>query len=137
MSNRIYSSSLLDMDYDAKNNLILYTWHPTTAEMTDREYQTEHLQIVHFSQKYGIANHLIDTRNFRYAIGLEMQEWANQNFYPPLIASGSKKFALLIPSDIFAQVSIEQTIEEGKVEGIVQTKYFQDISKAKSWLLDS
>ncbi|TAF65333.1 MAG: hypothetical protein EAZ55_08715 [Cytophagales bacterium] len=116
--------------------MIVYVWHPTTSNMTNTDYQNEHLQIVKFSEMHQIAKHLIDTRNFTFTIGLEMQEWANQNFYPPLMASGSRKFSLVIPSDLFAQVSIEQTVEDSGTADVVQTRYFDDIEKARAWALE-
>jgi hypothetical protein len=136
MSQMVYKSHFLEMHHEKEHNLMRYVWYRSTNNMTNAEYQKEHLEIVSFSEKYQITRHLIDTRSFAFTIGTDMQEWAGEHFYPPLIASGSLKFSLVVPANLFAQISIEQTIEDGGVDGVIQTRYFDNLEKARTWVLE-
>lgn len=136
MSEHIYSSKFLDMHYEAEKSLILYIWRETTAEMLSTEYKIELLEIVKFSEKYQIAKHLVDTQLFAFIVDIDMQEWVAQNFYPHLVASGSKKFSFVVSPDLFAQVTLEQAVEGGRTADVVESKYFNDIDQARAWALE-
>jgi hypothetical protein len=50
------------------------------------------------------------------------------------LQAGIKKFAYLVSKDLFSQVSIEQTMEEGNAQEIFETCYFADETEALTWL---
>ncbi len=71
--------------------------------------------------------------NMKYVIGLEMQEWMNKEILT--IAVNFKKSAYIVPTELFAQVSVEQTMEEETGQKIVQ-QYFENEDEARKWLLE-
>jgi len=63
-----------------------------------------------------------------------MQTWVETEIFPRLIASGMKKFAVILPADILKQMALEQTMEEEK-SGAFQSQYFSNMEDAKKWAL--
>ncbi len=62
-----------------------------------------------------------------------MQEWMNKEILT--IAVDIKKSAYIVPTELFAQVSVEQTMDEVVGQRIVQ-QYFENESEAWKWLME-
>lgn len=110
-----------------------YTWQAATEEMTEEEYHEQNDTILETVSEHDIRKHLLDTRKFNFAITPEIQEVVVERFFTPLTLLGEQKAAFLVPEDIFAQVSLEQVMEE-EVSGTLKTRYFDDEETAKTWL---
>ena len=70
-------------------------------------------------------------------INPEVIEWANSEWLPGMMKVGLKKMALIVPEDLFAQVSLEDftdTAREYYNEITLKSRYFTDIEVAKQWL---
>lgn len=110
-----------------------YTWQTATEDMTEEEYHEQNDIILETVNEHNIRKHLLDTRKFNFAITPEIQEVVVQRFFAPLTLLGDQKAAFLVPEDIFAQVSLEQVMEE-EASGTLKTRYFEDEDAAKTWL---
>jgi len=77
---------------------------------------------------------LVDTQHFLMPVVPETQEWVNAHIHQRSLKAGIKKFAYLVSKDLFSQVSIEQTMEEGNAKEIFDTRYFENESEAMGWL---
>ncbi|WP_020530000.1 hypothetical protein [Flexithrix dorotheae] len=114
-------------------DIIEYHWTEETVNFTEKEYKSEHMVIGDISEKYNIEKHLVDTLKFRFIITPEYQNWINDNLFPRLVKSGTKKLAFVVPEYIFPQVSIEQTMEQ---EAAFQTQYFDNLEAGRKWLAE-
>lgn len=70
-----------------------------------------------------------------HIITLDVQEWIDENLSPIYEEIKLEKLAVCVSSDLFAQVSVEQTISES-IYSVYQTKYFKEEKAAKAWLLE-
>ncbi|MDX2305111.1 MAG: hypothetical protein NW226_20035 [Microscillaceae bacterium] len=78
---------------------------------------------------------LIDSTFFDFAIDPSLQKWFDDQIFSATIKSGIQKVGIVISKDLFAQVSVEQTMEEG--QGIMHlTRYFRTYQEARYWLLN-
>lgn len=117
---------------EAESRLEQY-WTNPNATMSEEEYKVDMFNYLKFVEQYQIKHALIDTRLFGFTITPEVQEWVDK----VIAVKANKivqKIAFLLPSDIFEQVSIQQTMEEqnGQVYGGVA--YFETIEEAIKWL---
>jgi len=76
---------------------------------------------------------LVDTRNFMFTVAVETQEWVDMEINRYVRQNGVKCLAFLTSPDIFAQVSIEQTLEEHHAASL-QPRFFDNYELAVSWL---
>ncbi len=133
----VYQSKYLTLMIEPEKELIKVVWSATTENMTDEEFRTELIRYAEIAEKYRPQKSLIDTTNFLMTIMPETQEWVNINIHQRVAAtkkSSRKKVAYLISKELFPQVSIEQTMEEGNVKEIFETRYFEDEKQAIDWL---
>lgn len=132
----IYESRFQRIGWSPTYRLMFYGWTTETAFFTEAEYQHEHKVIGDVSEQYKVVNHLIDTFHFRFTIPPHLQEWVGANLFPRLEKSDTQKMSFVVPPDVFAQVSIQQTMEED-TRHIFQIHYFENTEDAHDWLLDS
>jgi hypothetical protein len=83
-------------------------------------------------KKIGNVNVLADARQFNFSIVPETQVWVNENVIGLYPKHGVSKLGFLVSPDLFAQVSIEQTIDEKKQA--FQVRYFEEEAGAMQWL---
>ncbi len=91
--------------------------------------QAEKIVIETAKPKYIFA----DTLDMKFSIYPDLQEWHNKEIFPVFVKVNLRKLAVLVSSDLFTQVSIDQLIGEGK-GGEMVTQYFEDEKKAIEWL---
>ena len=101
--------------------------------MTDDEFKKEMSIIYDMVDKKKPKIALINLLDMKYVIGLEMQEWMNKKILTAEV--NFKKSAYIVPTELFAQVSVEQTMEEETGQKIVK-QYFENEDEARKWLLE-
>lgn len=128
----IYESIYQKITKPKTKNFFIIFW-TNTEKMEDEDYKYEVLQQIKYYLKYKVQGSLIDTSNFEYAIPPRVQEWASKEIFPPVAKAGLRYVAVLIPSDFYAQLSIDQYINEDK-ENLLEFHYFGEMTLAKTWL---
>ncbi|TAD95360.1 MAG: hypothetical protein EAZ97_15640 [Bacteroidetes bacterium] len=119
--------------FEAENSILEVFW--TNTDLLDEEsYKKEVLWQLDIVLQYCPKNILIDTRFFDFTITPEVQDWANTEVLPKVMTTGVRKIALLISKSLFAQVSIEQQMEDNP-NALNLVAYFEDYESAKKWLL--
>jgi hypothetical protein len=109
-------------------------WASATANMKDDEFRKELENYAEVAEKYRPTKSLVDTQNFLFTVVPDTQKWVNENIHQRSLQAGIKKFAYLVSKDLFSQVSIEQTMEEGNAKEVFETCYFADETEALTWL---
>ena len=131
----LFESRYLQISLDEEKSIIINKWLPTTKDMTDEEYQENMLEFVKLAEAHKPKFHLIESEEFLYGITVDMQEWTNNEIFPRLAAAGIKKIAFTVSSELVAQMSIEQALEEDKAAAF-QVKYFDSKEDAVNWFFE-
>jgi len=129
----IYHSEYVKHIYYPQKQVLEAVW-TEGGLMNDEEYRKESLNFLKTANTCKAYGNLIDTQDFQFTIVPKTQEWLNTIVFPKLIATGVKKMAFLVTEELFAQVSIEQTMEEDTAKEGFQTYYFKNRDEAMLWL---
>jgi hypothetical protein len=130
----VYQSKYLTLAVETSKEFIKVLWSASTENMTDEEFRAELIKYAEVSEQYQPQKSLVDTQHFLMPVVPETQEWVNAHIHQRSLKAGIKKFAYLVSKDLFSQVSIEQTMEEGNAKEIFDTRYFENESEAMGWL---
>lgn len=132
----VYIGRFMYIEYDEANSVMLSRWDKSD-QMTEDDFRSEMIEYKNFAVAHKVRNYLVDNRAMYFAISPALQVWVNENIFPFTMHPEARKFAIVMPEDFIAQISLEQTIEEGeKTIGAVKTRYFDSLEKAHSWILD-
>jgi hypothetical protein len=132
---KVYESNYLTLVVNEQTQLLKVLWASATENMKDDEFRKELENYAEVAEKYQPTKSLVDTQNFLFTIVPDTQQWVNENIHQRSLKAGIKKFAYLVSKDLFSQVSIEQTMEEGNAQEIFETRYFDDETEALTWLM--
>ena len=81
----------------------------------------------------GTRKILADTRLSK-VITPEDQVWVTTNWMPRAVQAGFKWSALIVPKSALGKMSIDRMVEKLGPDNVVETKYFDDLEKARKWL---
>lgn len=131
----VFESEFSIFDWDEANSIFTHTFKPGSKGLTDEKFREEMAIYVESFQKYHPKRAIVDNRDLGFTISPELQEWHSKSVFPPCIEAGVERAALILTSDLFAQVAVEQLMEEEET-GAFQTQYFDDLENAKAWLME-
>lgn len=117
-----------------EKQMMWYEWFETSIDLTDEEYQEEMNKNAEQCLIKKLPLALVDLRNFKFMITPEMQAWTDQVIFPQFIESGLKRIAFVVSPDLFAQVSLEQMMDEDLAKEQFASKYFETKEEAEAWL---
>ncbi|WP_338814889.1 hypothetical protein V9L05_06780 [Bernardetia sp. Wsw4-3y2] len=132
---KLYQSNYLQIDAFDEQKLLELTWLPATANMTSEEYKNEHVELLKFILEQKIEKVLGNTKELYFVVNPKVQEWMNENIFVPAMEVGFSKLAVVMSTEFFAQLAIEQVMEE-EVGQQIMTKYFDDIEEAREWIVN-
>lgn len=115
-----------------ENRIVKAVWTQETQDMEGAGFQEAIQNIWKGVRNTKPIGFLGDTRQFNFVVSLSLQAWYGENI-GDTFGTGTNKIAMLVNSELIAQLSIEQTIEEDKSG--VKTRYFDEEDKAITWLL--
>jgi len=131
---RVFEHSSLCIDYFKEDDFLL-----VKRFVSDSSDQDEFKKIINewriTIEKYKPQKQLIDYSNYIFSITPELQQYINNQLMKPAYEAGIRKVAFLISHDLFAQVTIEKTMQKNSEE-MFEIKYFDNFKKAKDWLLN-
>ncbi len=131
---RVFEHSTLCIDYFKEDDFLLVKRY--VSDSTD---QDEFKKIINKWQitieKYKPQKQLIDYSDYSFSITPELQQYINDQLMKPAYEAGVRKVAFLISHDLFAQMTIEKTVQKN-TEEMFEIKYFDNFKKAKDWLLN-
>jgi len=130
-----YETAFTIISYDREKEFQHQIWKHS-EDITEDEVKHEVNLNAQGTIIHGAKLLLSDTRNFTFTISPELQNWMIDNFFKLIIKAGVKKYAILVSSDLFSQVSIEQTVDENKDNSVI-TRYFDSEDEAKKWLFEN
>ena len=130
----VHESKFWKFGYDKTDSMMIYQWYETSEQLTDLEYKNEMKKNAEEFEKYKPTKSLVDLRSFLFTISPEVQEWTDMTIFPRFIEAGLKRIAFIVSSDLFAQVSVEQMLEENTAITSFQSRYFDHYFQARNWL---
>jgi hypothetical protein len=131
---KLHESKYVIIDWEPSTSIISYIYTPDADErMTGEDFKANMTVYGSLCQRYQPQRLLIDLRNLRFTITPDLQEWTAKEIAPRTMSL--KRIAILVSNDIFAQMSIEQLMEEeGIADKYSAPRYFNSEVEAKSWL---
>jgi hypothetical protein len=106
---------------------------PDNVEMTNEMFMAMMSNYAKLVEQYQPVYLLLDSRLGAFPVPPSVQEWVAQNIAPRTMSI--KRIANLISADLFAQISVEQLMEEQEIANYYQVNYFQDQTLGENWLL--
>jgi hypothetical protein len=131
----IYKSKYWNIFFEESTKMIVPAWNEKTIELTDELYKFEMEKYTELVEKYRPNKALVNCLKQSFAIGVDLQEWTNNTLFPRILAVGVTRVAILMPADLIAQLSLEQTMGEALGVKFV-TDYFDNEPEARKWLLE-
>lgn len=131
----MFQNRFVQFNLQPEENLLIETWTAETAQMLPFEWKNIHLDLVKAIEKYRPSKLLVHSEYLNFPITPDLQEWIANNIFPRAATAGLKKIAFVRPSDLFAQVSVEQLMEEDKVQHFT-TRFFPNAREARKWIYE-
>ena len=120
-------NSYLRVQYNQHTDSVEVTWKtPPTSE----EFRTGMNQAIDSMEKHQTGSLLSDTTHLG-ALSEADQQWSYTDWLQRALATGYQRFAVVVSSDIFAQMSVEDTLSQ--VQGVT-IQYFDTFAEGQEWL---
>ena len=127
-------SKYTEISYEQENSLIIQKFLSSTDKMNDDEFKEEMNKFVGMCEKYKPEHELVHLLDMKYIIASDMQAWMGKEIFPRY-ENIIKRMAFFVPSELFAQISVEQTMEEEAGQKFIQ-QYFENEAEARKWLTE-
>lgn len=135
---KIYTSKYVERFFDEENQMITSTWLTTTEHMNAEEFKEEMQQLATLIKEKEVRFILSITKDLRFPIVPELQQWVSEVIVPQFIEAKIEKQAIIIPEELIAQLSLEQTVDDVELtEHIHESKFFSGIAEAKAWFFNT
>lgn len=136
LSNKFYEDNYVFIAEDLEKSFI-YFFYKIAPEnmppMRDEDFQKSMTAYGKRVLEYRHSYLLVDTSNGSYTIAPEMQEWVAKEIAP--MTMSLTRMAFVLSPDIFAQVSLQQMMEEeGISDKYSKPQYFDKEEDALQWL---
>jgi hypothetical protein len=133
MRKQVYHSKYVSYEFDEKNSILIETW--TSEHLSNAIFKEEQMHKKELLETYRPTHILDDISQTDFSIDPELQEWTEQLFVPVFAEIGVTKYAIVLPTSLFGQVSMEQTVDEVKEQHDgIEFKYFDSEPEAENWL---
>ncbi len=135
----IYHSRFSKHEYDSKTKTIFTDWFKETSKMTSDDFKNEMqewLNAFYKCKPLYLYDRCVD---FSYTIVPDEQIWMANLLNAEWIKLGLKKYAHMVPVELFTEVSVEQMFDEFfqmKLENQYPIVNFDDKEKALKWLYE-
>lgn len=129
-----YDSIYSKVMYNVGKKLLTITWNENTETMDEDTFKRLLSEKLNLVKKYRPLMQLVDTQKFLFVIEPEMQEWISQRVFSQYEENGMRKLAFIQSEDYFAEMSLQQSIEEYQGK-ILETRYFLSLQEANAWLM--
>jgi hypothetical protein len=135
IASRGYRRELLFEDAHLKCELVVdltalvNTW---SGFLKGDEYRSRMERVVELMVAHGVHRVLADVRGIRSLVA-EDRAWTNEVWAPRAVAAGMRAMAVVLPSNVFAQLGVTRVVEKlGEVQ--ILTAQFEDAVEAQRWL---
>ncbi len=129
---KIHEDKYQVINYYPKGNYFECIWQ-NTEDMEEDDYKEGLRKQVELVKKYKVTKEIFNTKDFKFAISPELQQWTDEEIYTVKHELGVRQFALVTTEEMIAQLSLEQVTEEGKAD-LFQPKFFTSPQEAREFM---
>lgn len=130
----LYKNDFVCFAYSSEINFLLHEWKAKTASASWEDIKAVFEEYIKILKVKSPKLFLVNLKEFHYIITPEQQEWVDKNIHPLVLNEGKNRIAMLTSTDLFAQVSTEQLVEEEHGKKL-NVRFFDDEEEANKWLL--
>ena len=116
--------------YDKVNHLIVGKWK---AEPTSAEFREGLNSLISAIEHFKTGKLIIDT-TYLGVIHPDDQDWSVVEWGQRALKAGYSQTALIISSNIFTQMSVEETMNQFQEENPFSFAYFNNMEDAIDWI---
>jgi hypothetical protein len=129
-----FEESFIRISYDQELNTVFSEW--LTAP-TSEEFRQGMNQMIEAFKEFNTGILMSNTANIG-AIDPDDQEWSTTDWIARALPAGYKQFAVITSPDIFAQMSVEDTLTEVQLaNSTLKIQYFDNEADARQWIKES
>lgn len=111
-------------------------WWKDTTNMLMEDFKRLLLFAAESSEIHHPKSLFIDIRRFEFTVIPELQIWTNENVFTRYKEAGLEQFVYVVSEDLFAQVSVEQIMEEEEGQSFA-SHYFASVEEAQVFMKES
>jgi hypothetical protein len=126
---KVRDDELITMVYYPESKILHHTMHKFFFGQTFRDIMNQGVEVF---QKHGAQKWLSDDRAVT-AFTKEDLEWGDKDWFPRVLKSGWKYWAIIMPEKVVGQVAMKRMAENYSSRG-VQTRIFSSVDEARKWL---
>lgn len=130
----LYIDEYQTVIHNRELSLIEMDWKNTSSKLIPTSYMRRLNSVADYVEQYQPKNMLANLENLVYKGGSDMKKWVRNELYERFNHSGVQRIAFINSNDTITRLMVEDAIGEYR-DGKIETKYFEDLEKAKSWLL--
>ncbi|UII31704.1 hypothetical protein LVD17_25780 [Fulvivirga ulvae] len=123
-----FQEDFVKISYDPTYNYILHEW---LIPPTEEEFRTGCNQLVDAFKHFSANKVVVDTRQQGVIAG-DLLEWMGTDWVTRAVAAGYTHGAIIVPSDIFASLSLHDLQES--INNKVINQNFDSMSEALEWI---
>jgi hypothetical protein len=126
----VFSSEIGDVFFDTSINAVQITWkaYATTEEFREVLHHALTLMNERKADKW-----LANTKSLG-VINPEDHVWFNEVWMPQAMEAGTRRVAMIVSDDVFAQLSMDDIMDEVREIAPVRDRFFTTIEEAREWL---
>lgn len=123
----------LSVFLDRENELLEGVWNENNADITNEEIKQATIDTTRLIKLYSPKYFLASESNRQFPYSVDIQQWVGACYAEACISVGVKKFAMVMPTELIAQLSTEQTRDEAGILPF-EVQDFDDRETALRWL---
>jgi hypothetical protein len=100
---------------------------------SNEEYKLNLSRQVELVRKHNVARAIFDLRKMG-VLSAENQKYTSEVYMPEITRAGLRYSAIIVPQDLFGEVSAKNVTDKIKSAGKVPMQYFGDLPAAIAWL---
>jgi hypothetical protein len=122
-----YDKKFLKIEVDKANSLLIQHWFGFS---TSEQFHEGILKALEIFRKEKLTKMISDTKNAA-VVSKEETDFA-ASIVPDFIKAGLSKLVFVVPTNVFAQLSVEN-FKKG-TDSILKLQYCENLESAKAWL---
>lgn len=129
---KIFEEEFLEAFLNEKLNIVEATWRRgfKNQEIGTQEFKNHLISFVKLLKKFSVKGFLVNAKEYHFTVPVDLQEWHDKEIIPEYIELGIEKSVFILPDDLFANVSINQTFEENEAQKI-NTQFVDSLEEAR------
>jgi len=131
---KLISEKYFTLGYSEEERIFFIKWHKADGNISQKDFKAMLLLFVEQVKERDAKGFYVDSTDEHVVMTPDMQEWHDTEIVPIYVSRGIKRIGFVLPSDIFAEISIQQTFEEEKAASMLQIRFFENTEDAGRWV---